>query len=648
MSATFPVPVVTSKNAYRFGSFGLAVFVAVTALTSRMFELQLLPAPAAYSISGGKSAESVPVPSSRGLIYSGDAVPVLLAENLPNFEVEIVRHDLPLEQKAMVVSRLSSVLQLDAATIDSELDGATGSIFDPVVVATNVPSDIARVVAENAGELPGVHVVSDPIRNYPMGPLFSEIVGYTSGLQDVTLKQQQAGYSRGDPIGQAGLESSYEDVLRGTYGSQSQTLDANGQPIAGLTSLTTPPVPGSSLTLSINAKEQQYAHTALQWGVSAAHVKIGVIIVENPQNGEILAMDSLPEYDDNSIRTASQDQFQAMLNDKSGMMINKAVAEQFAPGSTYKLVTGIAGLSDGVITADTKINSLPYYEYYGTQYREWNHQGWGPLNIVSGLAHSSDTFFYQLAARVGKTRLAYWGSQLGFGAPTGIDLPNEASGIVPSDAWKQGVLGQPMLPGEVIQSGIGQGYDAATPLQLLNAYCALANGGKVWTPHVVKSITDPNGNVTTIQPTLIRDLVADGTVSPQTLQTMREGTRAVITSRHTYDFVDLPIYAMGKTGTAEFGTVVRGVLPYHEWFVGYTPGDAFNGNYTTTDSQLAVVAFVYGANTLGDVATEIVKYYMWLHYHLGSARAIFYSRTPGYIYPWITKTSNFYYVTQNH
>ena len=286
------------------------------------------------------------------------------------------------------------------------------------MVATNVPSDIARVIAENAGELPGVHVISDPIRYYPEGSLFSEVVGYTSGLQDVTLDLKNAGYSRGDPIGQAGLEAYYEQLLRGTYGQETQTLDADGRPIPGLASLQKAPIPGSSITLSISKKEQAYAHAALQWGVSAAHVKIGVIIVENPQNGQILAMDSLPEYNNNLIRTATQDQFQAMLNDKSGMMTNKAVSEQFAPGSTYKLVTGIAGLQNGVITPDTKINSLPYFEYAGTQFQEWNHQGWGPLNIITGLAHSSDTFFYQLAARVGLPGLTYWGNQLGFGEPT--------------------------------------------------------------------------------------------------------------------------------------------------------------------------------------------------------------------------------------
>ena len=217
---------------------------------------------------------------------------------------------------------------------------------------------------------------------------------------------------------------------------------------------------------------------------------------------------------------------------------------------------------------------------------------------------------------------------------------------MPSDQWKLAAFGKTMYPGEVIQSGIGQGYDAASPLQLLNAYCSVINGGKLWQPPLVSFDHGPQRQGH--QRPADADSQAPVSASRAGGPAARPRARSSPAS-HTYDLVDLPIKVAGKTGTAEFGTVVRGVLPYHEWFVGYTPGDAFNGNFSSTDSQFGRRrAFVYGADTLGDVSTEIVKYYMWLHYHLGSARSIFYSRTPGYIYPWITKTSNYYYVTQNH
>jgi penicillin-binding protein 2 len=185
---------------------------------------------------------------------------------------------------------------------------------------------------------------------------------------------------------------------------------------------------------------------------------------------------------------------------------------------------------------------------------------------------------------------------------------------VPDDQWKiDNYDGNGMFTGETLLAGIGQGFDAATPLQLLNAYSALANGGNVWQPHVVKSITPPGGQPVPVQPTLLNKLPA----SAQTLETMREATRQVVTSRHTGNLVDMPIVVAGKTGTAEFGVKDRnGNLPYSEWFVGYTPGNPYVDDFSKPDSQLAVVAFVYGADSEGNVATEVVKYFMAEHYQL--------------------------------
>ena len=633
------------KNVYRFGTFVLAIVVAVAALGVRMFYLQVVEGQTSNQVAQGESSEIEAVPSSRGLIYDSNGT--LLVKNIPNFTIQVIPHDLPLSEKAVVVRRLASLLNLDPLVVDSEIDSATGSLYNPVVIATGVPTDVARVVDENHDILPGVHVVAEQQREYTNGLLYGELLGYTGPLNsDEYANLKDAGYSSEDTIGKAGLEAYYESVLRGTYGQESAALDTNGQPIPGLVTSISSPVPGSSLTLSINARDQALAQKALQWGLSAAGVKMGVIIVENPQHGEILAMVSLPGYDDNLFSQGlSQTAYQTLRDDENTPLINKAVSEQYAPGSTYKLVTGTAGLQEGVITATTTIDSVPYIELgaFKTRYYEWNKTGWGPLNIIMGLAHSSDTFFYQLAQKVGLDRLTYWAEQFGFGAKTGVDLPGEATGIVPTNTWKMIAQGAPMYDGDIVQVGIGQGFVTSTPLQLLNAYCALANGGNLWQPHLVTKITDPNGNVTDVQPTLIRKLPA----SAQTLQTMRNGTRAVVTSRHTYTMVDLPIKVAGKTGTAEFGIKDKyGRLPYHEWFVGYTPADAFNGDPTGTTSQLAVLAFVYGADTYGDISTEIVKYFMWLHYNLKGSP--FNQKTPGYIPYWVPIRTNFYGTANNH
>jgi penicillin-binding protein 2 len=423
------------------------------------------------------------------------------------------------------------------------------------------------------------------------------------------------------------------------YGTQKVTLDAAGKPIPGLAGLTEGEQAGSSLTLNIDTKEQKLATEALNWGMTNAGIQQGTIIVENPQNGKILAMVSLPSYNDQLFADGiSQTDFQKLLDDKNQPLLNKAIA-QYAPGSTYKLVTATAGLSGvpaqpasagqppiaaqppAITTSDTLL-SQPYIQIGSYKFWEWNKIGWGPLNIVQGISYSSDTFFYQLSqllggkdkdANVAIDNLAYWARQYGFGAATGVDLPGEAAGIVPDTAWKAKNKGEIVYTGEVLLAGIGQGFDATTPLQVLNAYCALANGGNLWTPQIVKSVTPPNGTPEELQPQLIRRLQ----ITPETLATLRQGMRDVVTTRHTGNLTDLPLKIAGKTGTAEFGVPDRaGNLPYHEWFVGYVPANPYVDDFTKSDSQLAVIAFVYGANTRGNVATEIVKYYMWKHFNL--------------------------------
>jgi penicillin-binding protein 2 len=663
MSVRWPDGVAVPKNGYRFGTFALVVVVAVTALGAQMGNLQLLQHPAAYTISSNDSTISQSVPASRGLIFDADNKP--LVENLPNYTIEVVPNLLPLADKPVVVERLASLLKVDPVLIYEAIDSATGSLYDPVVVASGVETDVARLIDENRDVLPGVRVLAQQLRRYPQGALLGQILGYTGRITADELTNFEKDpladhYSKEDTVGKAGLEAQYESELRGTYGSQTVALDANGQPITGLATQVTSPTPGKSLQLSISIHEQQLAQQALSWGLAKAHITKGVIIVENPQNGEILAMVSLPGYDDEKFAQGiSQADYAALANDPNGPLINKAVVEQYAPGSTYKLVTGTAGLETGKITATSTIESMPYYLNGGERFKEWNNAGWGPLNIIMGMAHSSDTFFYQLADRVGLTNLSYWARQYGFGWPTGIDLPGEAAGIVPDNNWAQTAKGRDMYSGEVLQAGIGQGYDAATPLQLLNAYCALANGGTLWTPHIVKSETWPDGTVHPVAPVPVSTpgqptghlTNADGTLASQeNLQTLRLATRAVVTSRHTYNLVDLPVMVAGKTGTAEFGNPDRlGRYPYHEWFVGYTPADWKNGNFSGTDSQLAVVVFTYGANTLGDISTEIVKYYLALHYKIpGFARNPTDTRLPGFVRAILFKRTNFAGTANNH
>ncbi|HUR17143.1 MAG TPA: penicillin-binding transpeptidase domain-containing protein, partial [Candidatus Limnocylindrales bacterium] len=278
---------------------------------------------------------------------------------------------------------------------------------------------------------------------------------------------------------------------------------------------------------------------------------------------------------------------------------------------------GSGALEDGIIKDSTLVETAGYIEIGTYRYYDWNRRGFGPLDIYGGFAHSSDTYFYQLAGTLGIDRLGQWASEWGFGQRTGIDLPAEARGIVPTNEWKQNLFSEPIYPGEVYQAGIGQGYDAATPLQVLNAYNALANGGNLLKPQIVRRVLAPDGTVVSeFQPELIREL----DVSKDTLRIMRLAAREVVTSRHTFNLVDLPFVVAGKTGTAEFGLRDdKGRLPYHTWFAAFVPNftETQEGNPEATDSELAILAFAYDSNTKGNAAVEIVKYFLQDHFDVG-------------------------------
>jgi penicillin-binding protein 2 len=630
------------KNIYRFGMFVLMLAVAVATLAARMFYLQVVqPQPAAQISADTQATKLVSIPAPRGIIYDDTSKP--LVENVVDFSVTVTPIDLPRGQEQTVAQRLGSILNLDPVYIETLIDSTTGSLYVPVKVADGVSAQTAGFIAENGDALPGVKIAQSQKREYLAGDLFADVLGYEGRITQTQydhLKTQ--GYSPDDIVGQAGLENYYERQLRGTPGNETVALDAAGEPIPQLVNKGLDPISGDSLTLNLDTHEQQIAAEALAWGVKAAKVTQGAIIVENPQNGKILAMVSLPSYNDQLFADGiSASDFQSLLTDPAQPLVNKAVGAQFAPGSTFKLVTGTAGLSDGSINTTQTLTSQPFIQIGEFKYWEWNRQGWGPLNIYQGFSYSSDTFFYQLATKVGLQDLTYWADQYGFGKPTGVDLPETATGIVPTDAWKQSTQNYPMYTGEIMQAGIGQGYDSVTPLQLLNAYTAMANGGYLWQPQIVKSITDGRtGKTTDVQPVLMNKLPA----SAATLQVMREASRLVVTSRHTINLTDVPLMIAGKTGTAEFGVPdKRGRLPYHEWFVGYTPANPYVDDFSQPDSQLAVICFLYGANTWGNVSTEVVKMYMELHYKVITRPGILLSRrTPGYIMAWTYRTTNFY------
>ena len=601
------------RRPIRFLTFGIVMVVVFGVLGARLAYLQIDrgEAYAARAESNRTVEESIPAP--RGLIY--DRKGRLLVNNVATWAVRIVPADLPFSRRQDVAQRLGTLLHMPPSEILTTLDSAPGSRFDPVRVAQDVPEKIARLVAESVDELPGVEVKVETRREYPDGPLMAHILGYTGRIDGGTLDRLKAqGYLADDLLGKAGVEASFESELRGTYGTEVVERDATGRDVQVLRT-TQQAIPGASLTLTIDRTIQKEATAALKWGMRTAGLKRGVFIVMNPQTGEVLALVSLPSYDNNLFsRGISAKDFKRLVQDKNKPLTNQAVQGNFPPGSTFKLVTGTGGLQDKKITPTSQIQTRGYLTLGGTRFYDWNHTGFGLCDINCGFGHSSDTFFFQVAGMLGADRLAYWARQYGFGAPTGIDLPGEVKGIIPNNKWKMSTFGQPMFQGETYQAGIGQGYDVVTPIQLINAFTALANGGKLYRPQIVRNVLGPDGKVIKpFKPDLIRKLA----VSQATMRTMRLAARHVVTYRHTYNLVDMPVKVAGKSGTAEFGTRdAKGRLPFHSWFVGFVPKNPYKADFASHDSQLVFLAFAYDSRTIGNAATEIAKAFLQFHFHI--------------------------------
>ncbi len=610
----------TRRLTPRLLAFGIAIILTVSGLGLRLFQLQLAQASTYEARTALGQTTSRPIPVARGLMY--DRRGRLLVENVPTFVLRIVPAELPFEIRPEVAERLSGLTDLPARRIIERLDAHIGSQFEPVRIA-DVETETARIITEDPESYPGVRIDLEARRSYPSGALLSHVLGWTgriSGPEYERLREQD--YWPEDLVGKAGLEATFEDVLRGSYGLEEVELDSQGRELHAPRILKEPKA-GDSLELTIDSRTQENAEKAMRWAMDVVGIDHGVVLAMNPQNGEILAMVSLPSYDNNAFAQGiSNAEYRQLLRDPARPMLNGAIGEQNPPGSTYKLVTGSGALQDGKITPTTVIKTEPFIEIGDWKYWDWNKEGFGPVNIYGGFAHSSDTFFFRLAGMLGIDRLAYWAHQWGFGKPTGIDLPGEASGIVPTNDWKRRTLNEQYYTGEVYQAGIGQGYNVSTAIQVLNAYAALANGGTLFKPQLVRRILDPQGNVVErVPPEVIRQLDIDKSV----LRTMRVAARRVVTVRHTYNLVDLPIVVAGKSGTAEFGVRDKqGRLPFSNWFVAFVPKEPRKTAsdpegieaVKREDADLVVLAYAHDTRTAGNAATEIVKYFLQLHYGL--------------------------------
>jgi penicillin-binding protein 2 len=585
----------------RFIAMSMVIVVVFTALTVRLWDLQVVQGGHYRDLAEQNRVLRLPVEAERGTIVDRNGK--VLARNLPGFAVTVIPVDMPRAKQPGLALTLGTLLGREPSDVSKAIDVQRArNPYEPVKISLKpVARDIALLLSERGEMFPGVRVEAESIRWYEDAVLYSPLLGYVGPVTEEEFEAlREKGYLQTDLIGRTGLESIYEQYLRGGYGWREIERDAAQREIKQLAY--SAPTTGNSVVLTIDDRLQKLIEAELKKGVDEDKFTQAVGIAMNPQNGEILAMYSNPGYDNNwFINGITPEQMKQLNGDDRRPLVNKAIGDIYPPGSTFKMVTGLSALNEGVANRGTTVNvNSMILNVGGYLFYDW--RAHGLVDFVNGFAHSSDIYFYTLGGGnpntgqrgVGPEAIYKYGSELGFGARTGIDLPGEATGIMPSPEWKQRTLDEPWTIGNTYHAAIGQGFVAVTPLQLLNAYAIVANGGTFYQPHLLKQVVDTQGAVVfTQQPKVVRKV----SITQDNLTLLREAARRVVTIHHAYmPNAKLPI--AGKTGTAEFGSSAgkdsagRNKLGFHNWFVSFLP----KADNTDPTAEIAMVIFTFDSS----------------------------------------------------
>ncbi|MEA2641363.1 MAG: penicillin-binding protein 2 [Chloroflexota bacterium] len=567
----------------RAGLIRAGILLAFAALTLQLWRLQIVDNHQYATAANANRARLAAITPPRGVIY--DRTHNLLAMNSPTFAVAVTEADLPPDRRAQVLQQTADILGVSVDSIEATIRkkrGGGAAAFRPISVVENVPRDLALQLEEQSWALPGVSIQVASLRTYAGGSLYSHILGYTSlpSGDEYTQTYEPRGYGIDERVGAAGIESTYESDLHGRPGKSLFEVDAGGRLLRELQQV--PAEPGRDVVLTVDGDLQEAVTQVL--GNKLQDAGSASAIVMDPRNGEVLSMVSLPSYDANVFSLPGQDsEINALLSDTNLPLFDRAVAGQYAPGSTFKLVTGIGALEERTIDRNTRINCNgglripnPYDPRLSTFLPDWGVLG--VLDFTQGLAQSCNVYFYTLGGGygeiqgLGSDRLGRYALMLGYGAPTGIDLPIEATGQIPDSNWKLARVGEPWLPGDTYNMAIGQGFVLATPLQVATVTNLIAMGGTAFRPHLVREVLDTDGQVVR---TVGAQVLRQAAIRPDTLAAMRDGMVAVLDDAKAKPYLVPGVTIAGKTGTAEFPGQrdKNGILPTHGWFTAYAPAD---------------------------------------------------------------------------
>ncbi len=591
------------KGIYKY----LVVFVGLAffLIFVRLWSLQVIKGSELRRLSENNCIRLRENPADRGMLL--DRKGRILAHNRPSFEVYLIPEDLKANPE--VVVEVGNLLKIPPEEIQERMNAQKRRApFKPVRIKSDINWNDLANLEFNRVYLPGLVVDVRPKRAYDYGDLASHLIGYLGEVDENELKQaKETPYRMGALIGKYGVEYRWENDLRGNDGGRQIEVDALGREIRPLGIVE--PFPGDNLFLTIDLDLQRTAEEAYQ-------DKNGALVAMDPKTGRILAMVSKPSFEpDIFARNILPEEWKSLVENPHHPLQNKGIQGQYPAGSTFKIVTAIAGLESGMITPDTQFICKGAFPYGNRDFRCWKEGGHGAISLHRAIVESCDIYFYQVGLKVGVDLIAHYANEFNLGRVTGISLPHEKPGTVPSSAWKKKRFGVPWYSGETLSFSVGQGYLNATPLQLLMLISGVANGGKQYLPQVVERVENIYGKKLKEYPPVE---LRRANVSEKTLQIVQEALRGAVNDPHGTGWTCALKEAKvaGKTGTAQVvrlpdnfkkGDMNRMPQKYrdHAWFVAYAPFE---------DPKIAIAVLVehggFGASAAAPIAKKVIEKYL--------------------------------------
>jgi penicillin-binding protein 2 len=638
----------TPQLALRVGVLAALALILFAILFLRLWALQVLSGDRYLNAAQNNQLRTVSVEAPRGSILDRNRRTIV--SNVPGTAVQIWPADLPEEGRYAMFKKLSRILRVPMPKLTRALEEGRGDPLTPILVKTAVHEDQVAALRERSAEFPGVKVVGTYLRDYEYQTLAAQVLGYVGEISEDELKRlEESGYRAGEKIGKTGVEAAFDGYLRGDAGTTTLRVNSLGIP-QGDFAPGRPAQPGNNVRLTLDIGLQRAAERALREGLERAYADKrwnangGAIVALDPRDGAVLAMASNPTYKP-SIYVGRVDpkKLGPVINPKIAKEhnypgINRAVAGVYPPGSTFKPLTALAAISDGLLSPFEYIQCTPYAEYGLDKHRfdNWNPFTNAPMALTTALAQSCDTYFYEVGNRYYErgenerqywTRMQDWARRFGFGQAPGLDIGGEETGLLPTPAWRKRTytgIDRAWNPGDLIQLAIGQKDMTVTPLQMARFYAALANGGKLVTPYLVSAVEQPAGDgqlpvtLRTFPTAPPRPLKVD----PQALSVVREG---LLEATHDANgtssgvFGSFPVSVAGKTGTAEKVVNLPGYPVGHledqAWWCGWGPfdGDTYVTKTGLRRPPLVVCAIIenggHGGTAAAPAALKVFEYW---------------------------------------